>query len=286
MRFVFGLLLVTGFAGAQGIRPSQNIQELLHRLTVASFPGSTQDSIQALATDAGGNVFVAGTTYSAAFPVKNAAQAAFAEATILQTTNLGATWTKAGNPPGGVTALAPDPVSAAVIFATNANGIYKSADGGETWQLAYPGSTSAIVINPGNHLQIAAVTTRAALIRTLDGGVTWSAGAACGCENLLADPAGSGTLVSYSIDNGAQISRDWGLTFQRIGPSGNFGEATAAAFDPSHAGWIYLDLSQGVMGAYSYRRITAPPGRKRPRRHPRSPTSLVWRWIRATRTVW
>jgi hypothetical protein len=125
MRLVLGLLLVMGSAGAQGIRPPEAALELIQRLTVASFPGSTQDSIQSLATDASGNIFVAGTTYSAAFPVKNAAQAAFGEATILQTTNLGATWTKAGNPPGGVTALAPDPVAAAVVFATNANGIYK-----------------------------------------------------------------------------------------------------------------------------------------------------------------
>jgi hypothetical protein len=54
---------------------------VLAGLSVASFNGSNQDSIQALATDSAGNIYVTGTTYSPQFPAKNAEQSTFGEAT-------------------------------------------------------------------------------------------------------------------------------------------------------------------------------------------------------------
>src|SRR5579883_1648566 len=130
---------------------------VLRQLTIARFDASGQTSIQAAATDANGNLFVTGTTNAPDFPVRNAAQGALGDARILRTTDLGATWTKVGNPPGDVTTIVPDPTTAQVLFAGGANGIYKSSDGGATWRQVHASATTFLTIDPGNHLRLAAV---------------------------------------------------------------------------------------------------------------------------------
>jgi uncharacterized protein (TIGR03437 family) len=257
----FGLtlmaLLTASLAAGQTPAPFRHLtspqpQEVLKSLSIASFTGTRQDSIQAVATNSSGSIYVAGTTNSAQFPVKNAEQPVFGESSILRTTDLGATWTHVGYPPGGTGALAADPVAPQVIFAIGPNGIFKSTDSGQTWQSVYPFAAGPLAIDPGNHLHIAALTSSGTLIRSLDGGVTWTVGGeacefpACVVElpaEILADPAGSGTLLVLSLEN-ISISRDWGLTFQSLPGNG----PSAAAFDPSHPGWIYAAYAAGVSG--------------------------------------
>jgi hypothetical protein len=108
---------------------------VLRGLNLASFTGTNQDSIQAAATDSSGDIYVAGTTYSSRFPVKNAAQPAFGDSEILRTTDLGTTWSRAGSPPCVVTLVVADAVTPQVLFASCASGIYKSSDAGQTWQM-------------------------------------------------------------------------------------------------------------------------------------------------------
>ena len=225
--------------------------DILRKFRIAAFAGTTQDSIQAAATDSSGNIYVAGTTYSAQFPVKDAEQGAFGDATILQTTDLGMNWTRVEAPPGGALSLVVDPVTPQVMFASAPKSIFKSANSGQPWQLAYsiaagsnsPAGGAPLAIDPGNHLHIAAVVG-GTLIRSLDGGTTWTMGGNGCCGQLLADPTGSGTLLIVSLGS-SFISRDWGLTFQTFGYGPNL---TAAAFDPSHPGWIYADFGVGVGG--------------------------------------
>ena len=216
------------------------------QLSIASFGGSSQTSIRALATDSSGSIFATGTTTAADFPVKNAAQPILGDATILRTSDLGTSWTPMGNPPGVVSVLAPDPVAPQVLFAGTNSGVFKSTDSGQTWRLVYtfqpspqsPGVqfNGALVIDPGNHLRLAALDSNGSLIRSLDGGETWTSGCpllSCGGQ-LIADPNGSGALVM--ITSPLYLSRDWGLTFNRIGPPG-VGNLSAAAMVPSHPGW-------------------------------------------------
>ena len=220
---------------------------VLKGLSIASFSGSGQNTIQAVATGPGGDLYVAGSTSSMNFPVVNAAQPTIGEARILRSTDLGATWTHLGLPPSDVTVVVPDPVLPQVIFSAGGAGIFKSTDSGQTWATVYqtPGG-SALTIDPGNHLRLAAVLAKTgAVIRSIDGGQTWTNGGTlcqyCG-RPLLADPTGSGALIA-----GGSISRDWGLTLQPLNAPGP-GAPVAIAFDPSHAGWIYVDSGTGTLG--------------------------------------
>jgi photosystem II stability/assembly factor-like uncharacterized protein len=255
------LCLILGFSRTHAVfaqRPParRDTAGVLGGLSIASFTGTNQDSIRAVATDASGNIYVAGTTFSPQFPVKNAEQPVFGDARILRTNNLGATWTASGYPPADVTVVVADPVSPQLLFSGGSNGIYKSTDAGQTWRVvdSFPVGYLvgfSMVIDPGNHLRLAALTPSAGLIRSVDGGETWTLGGSCpfsACAGrLIADPTGSGALlVTFNLS----ISRDWGLTFQPLSPPGP-GTPSTAAFDPSNPGWIYADVSGGSKSTLS-----------------------------------
>jgi uncharacterized protein (TIGR03437 family) len=253
-------LLTLGFALGQ---PQSDAGGVLRKLSIAAFGGSGQTTIQALARDSSGNLFVAGTTNSPDFPEKNAAQPALADATILRTSDLGITWIRVGSPPGVTSVLVPDPVAPQVLFAGTNQGIFKSTDGGQTWRQVYAFDPSpqfgglqfsgALVIDPGNHLRLAALgnnNSSGALIRSLDNGETWTSGcpvASCQGE-LVADPSGSGALAI--LGNYLYVSRDWGLTFNPTRPPAPDGPV-AAAMVPSHPGWIYVAGAEGASGNLS-----------------------------------
>jgi hypothetical protein len=155
---------------------------VLGGLSIASFGGSGQNSIQASAADSSGNIYLAGTTSSPDFPVKNAVQPSFGESRIMRTTDLGVTWTRVGSPPQDVNLVVPDPVALQILFAAGTTGIYKSTDRGQSWrqvwqsQPALFANAADLVIDPGNHLRLAAtVPFGGGLIRSLDGGETWTA---------------------------------------------------------------------------------------------------------------
>ncbi len=252
-------ILTPGFALGQ---LQSDAGGVLRKLSIAAFGGSGETSIQALATDSSGNIFVAGTTNSQDFPAKNAAQPVLADAIIVRTNDLGTTWTHVGSPPGVTSVLVPDPVAPQVLFAGTSFGIFKSTDGGQTWRRVYAFQPSpqlggfqfggALVIDPGNHLRLAALgnnNSSGMLLRSLDNGETWTAGCpgdTCGGQ-LIADPSGSGALAILTA-GWLYVSRDWGLTFNTTNPPA-MGDLIAAAMVPSRPGWIYVAAAAGTLGS-------------------------------------
>jgi hypothetical protein len=72
--FRYLVLLFAGICAAQTSSSSSDPAGALGKYAIARFSGSGSDSIQAMTSDASGNVYVAGTTTSLDLPVKNAAQ--------------------------------------------------------------------------------------------------------------------------------------------------------------------------------------------------------------------
>jgi photosystem II stability/assembly factor-like uncharacterized protein len=228
---------------------------VLNQLTVASFGGSGRTSIQAIATDASGNVYVAGTTSSPDLPVMNAAQPQMGESRIMRSLDQGATWTQLANPPTDPQIVVADPYSPQILFSGGHQGIYKSTDGGQTWRTVYPVQSSAqgvtgLAIDPGNPSRVVALVS--GLIVSSDGGETWTGGfncpvSPCGSDlaRIFVDPSGSGTFILVGI-SGLYVSRDGGVTFSALRPPAFF--PSTAAFDPQHPGWIYVATMAGVLG--------------------------------------
>ena len=114
---------------------------MLSQLTVARFSGSGSESIQAMTSDKGGYIYIAGTTSSPDLTVKNAAQPIFGEAALIRSLDRGATWQKIPNAPASIRAVTSHPTDPQTLFAGALDGIYKTTDGGQTWRRTYTFAT-------------------------------------------------------------------------------------------------------------------------------------------------
>lgn len=239
---------------------------VLSSLTVAQFAGSGSQSIQAMTSDAAGNVYVAGTTSSPDLPVKNAAQPVIGEALLLRSVDRGTTWQKLANPPAFPLTITPHPSDSQTLFVGCTDGIYKTVDGGQTWLHVYawapvnlsPGEdTFDIAIDPSKPLLIYAYTSFLAgsnspvFLASADGGQTWQPRTLpkgvgfSGVRALWVDPNGSGT-----VGLGLSLSRDHGLTWTSITvpPAPPTQSLFFLVPDPKHTGWIYAETAAGTLG--------------------------------------
>ncbi len=151
------------------------------------FGGSASDGVGALTVDAAGDVIAAGSTTSFDFPVTNGS--ANSATRFAVSADAGATWHALSNPPysGPLTnlTLVADTSNPPNFYAAGATDLYKSADGGRTWQVIDPtglancagyapscGITSLIV----NRAQPSILygSGAAGVLETMDGGNTWS----------------------------------------------------------------------------------------------------------------
>ena len=251
LSIVIPLSFLSVFLAGPGMAARQRSHTATGRVlkepTFASLAGSNQDSIRAVETDANGNLYVTGTTFSRFFTTANAAQPNLGDTRIARTLDLGNTWTPVHAPPSEILSLVPDPVSAQILYATTDAGIYKSQSAGETWDLIYPTrngeSLRSLVVDPGNPHRLAASLENGTIVVSSDFGANWSVACHdCGGP-LLVDPGGSGTL-GYKPN---YVSLDWGQTFTRLVPPGT-GTPFILAFDPFHSGWVYVDQSGGTRG--------------------------------------
>jgi uncharacterized protein (TIGR03437 family) len=215
---------------------------------------SGTDAATALAVDGDGNVAVLGTTNSPDFPVTNAYQPRVTQPPLLSATASGVTYPAIGGAVD-VTAFAASS-DGSVIYASSDSGLYRSADGGDTWTQQMPGLAGAnsIAVDGGsvNTLYAAVapnVPQPGGLYKSSDGGSTWTAITSLffmqyGFSGTLRTPSQvSGTI--YATANGFYRSRDSGVTWTGIGPH-NY-NVFSLALAPSDSNVVYTVASDGLL---------------------------------------
>jgi len=168
--------------------------------------------------------------------------------------------------PLDIWSLAIDPKNSNTILAgSRFSEIFKSVDGGQTWQFKTLGGynvgleTSAFQFNPTNSAQVLAASTQG-LLRSTDGGETWGGYGNVNASffTLVTDPASATTLYAGNITgSGIYKSTDGGAHWVAIntGLPANQGATSALplviglALDPARSTTVYA----GTYGNGLYR---------------------------------
>ncbi|MEO8135660.1 MAG: hypothetical protein ABI831_16985 [Betaproteobacteria bacterium] len=164
---------------------------------------------------------------------------------VFATTNSGTAWTGASNGLAltTVNAIAIDPtVQTTVYAATKLSGLFKSVDGGESWQSINNGigatgnlgssapNFAALVIDPttpGTLYAGTQGTSSSQIYKSTNGGATWTTSASgfpvySNVSAIAIDPVGSASMFAGTTANGLFNSADGGATWtQSAGPPAN-----------------------------------------------------------------
>jgi len=161
-----------------------------------------------------------------------------------------------GLPTSEVPALAVDPRATDTLYASSWEwGVFKSTDGGATWQAVNEGLTNhkvqALALDPRAPDTVYAGTYGGGVFKSTNGGATWQAyneGLATDTKvlTLTVDPQASGTIYIGTSEKGVFKSTDDGVTW----PAANDGltnrEVWALAMDPHASDTVYAGTSGGV----------------------------------------
>jgi hypothetical protein len=189
MKYLAGLLTVLGALNSQAaddmVRPALAYEKI--------FGGTGTDLGTSVAVDADGNIYVAGTTNSVDFPVRNGFQPRIGGTPLRVSTNNGKTWASPAIP-APVLAVAGSPKQIGVFFAGTTSGIFKSADAGNTWNALKSGpayQVNSVIVDPNDPAVIYSGGSEG-IFKSRDGGLTWQ-------QNNLQGPSNVIVLVSNSL---------------------------------------------------------------------------------------
>jgi uncharacterized protein (TIGR03437 family) len=247
-----------------------------------TFGGSGNESIGVLAADRFGNIVAAGSTSSYDFPVTNGT---FNTAThFAGSADSGGLWYPLSNLPSGTPiSLAVDTSTPPVWYAGGLSDVFKSTDGGATWQSIGPRGLPKcdyvppfcgvlnVVVNPAQPTTLYARSASAGILKTTDGGATWSSTNAPANPNppayLALDPFHPDHLFT-NIGNNDFRSFDGGQTWTQFTPPllhpGNYcgSPGPPVAFDTVTPGVVYIvdhcDLFRSTDGGVFWDPVAAP----------------------------
>ena len=175
-----------------------------------AFGGTGSDIGIAVASDSAGNVYVAGNTDSADFPVKGGVQSRIGGAALRASTDNGNTWSPV-TIPDSVYAVAGSAKAPGVLYAGASSAIYKSVDSGKTWAVlpAAPRAlVNALIVDSTNPAVVYAGTA-AGVFKSQDAGATWVEIGQGGWSvvDLVANPARPSTLFAGIVGSGSSLYR-------------------------------------------------------------------------------
>jgi photosystem II stability/assembly factor-like uncharacterized protein len=159
-----------------------------------------------------------------------------------------ATWrpvnTGLGDPQ--IWALATDQRSKLIYAATN-NGVFKSSNGGKTWNQTAPVGefgVRTLAVDPMNPKILYAAVFNGGLYRTSDGGASWTPLGNLGVVGAIAiDPTDSARIYAVSNGDGVFRSEDAGSTWTNVSQGLPFLEFLfRLAIDPIHPDTLYVSL--------------------------------------------
>jgi uncharacterized protein (TIGR03437 family) len=226
--------------------------------------GSGSSSAGGIAFDGQGNIYAAGQTNSADFPLQNAAQNHTGAAPLLASADGGQTWAApALGSAGSIRSIASAPTAPSVLYAAANIGVIKSADGGTTWTApANTGLTAppfSVAVDAGSPSTIYAATINRGIFTSTNGGASWTVSTTGllvpnqippGPPQLLgiiASPTQTGTIfaVAQSPDF-VYRSTDFGQTWTQLTLPLAGGSPVAMAFDPTDPNALFLGQRTGA----------------------------------------
>lgn len=225
-------------------------------LSSISFGGSGADYIKSMAIDAGGNVWVVGTTFSADLPVAKEFQGANKGTQLLSSSDGGLTWNSASSPVPNASQQSPavmavDPSNSSTLYVGSGGQVCKSTDSGIHFHCVvlvsstFQGLTS-LAVDPKQPATIyASMTNPGKVFKSADGGQTWadSSSGLPGQEvdSVVIDPFHPNVLFAWTGEAG-YVSNDGAGSWQVSSlpwPANTDVPGLHFTFDPQSAGTIY-----------------------------------------------
>ena len=175
-----------------------------------------------IAVDSFGQAYLAGSTSSPDFPLKNPIQSEFKGRTVFKSTNGGSQWSAINNglPVNrSVNALAVDRMTPSTIYAGSlGGGVFKSINSGDSWASENVGLTNlfitALEVDPRDSNVIFA-SGNGGLYKSTNSGSSWTLVRPGNAPSVSVDPLDSSIVYSGGI-NGISKSTDGGATWINI----------------------------------------------------------------------
>jgi photosystem II stability/assembly factor-like uncharacterized protein len=171
---------------------------------------------------------------------------------LLKSTDYGASWTRLDFPPQSAKQMAVDPTDPSVLYAVPGYpwGVFRSADGGDTWSelpLPFPCDLGIVALDPSAPERLFAAGG-CGVLRSDDQGMTW--------ELLPLDVGGVATLLVTptalyaGADGGLWRGDDAGGSWTRVGDFRNVAAVVSDPRDPRGESIVIAAYQDTVPGAF------------------------------------